>query len=409
MAGELLTTAQAAARLGIKRETLYAYVSRGAIGRLPDPNGRGSLFRAEDVAALAAQRGTGQRGSGNESGSGTTLSIVSAVTTIANGQLAYRGHDVADLAGRYGFESVAELLWTGALPETVPRWFPSDLGGPAAVEVASALPPSTLPADRLLVFVAAAAAGDNLRSDLRPEAVHAIGRSLLAAAAELLADGGRGATVAERLGHGWGVRRSAWVEVIDAALVLLADHELATSTMAVRVAASVRADPYHALLAGLAAMSGPLHGSAGALVHRLLVDAADRGPERAIGDVLRQEGRLPGFGHGLYPQGDPRLRLLLDRVRAAAPTGDRRLALVDAVLHASSARLPVAPNVDYGLAALAYVAGWEPGRVEALFSLARMAGWLAHALEEYEAPPLRYRLTALTPPGQPTGGIPGPG
>ncbi len=397
MPGELLTTAEAAAQLGIKRETLYAYVSRGAIGSIPAPQGRGSLFRSEDVAALAALRGLGQRSSSADL-HGPTLTIFSAVTTIRDGRLFYRGHDVAELVGRYPFESVAELLWTGTLPDKPPQWHPTDLGGPAAVELATALPDATLPADRLRVLVAAAAAGDNLRADLRPQAVHAIGRSLLAAGVELLSDGGRGVTVAERLGNGWAVRRSAWVEVIDAVLVLLADHELATSTMAVRVAASVRADPYHALLAGLSAMSGSLHGSAGAVVYRLLVDAAERGPERAVGDALRQEGRLPGFGHGLYPQGDPRLALLVDRIRAAAPRGDRRLALVDAVLDASSARIPVAPNVDYALAALAYVANWQPGRVEALFSLARMAGWLAHALEEYEAPPLRYRLTALAPP-----------
>ena len=266
MPGEYLTTAEAAAHLGIKRETLYAYVSRGAISRLPAPSGRGSLFRAEEVAALAAQRGSGQRGRGSAgrvvmgTGRRSTFSAPSpplptascgiAVTTWPTWSAVTRSSRSRSCCGR---GSSPRLRRVG----TPPIWV-----APTRSRSPLHCPGARFPPDRLRVFVAAAAAGDNLRADLRPEAVHAIGRSLLAAGVEVLADGGRGATVAERLGDGWAVRRNAWVEVIDAALVLLADHELATSTMAVRVAASVRADPYHALLAGLATMSGALHGSA---------------------------------------------------------------------------------------------------------------------------------------------------
>jgi citrate synthase len=362
------------------------------------------------VAGLLDDRRAGRRvGPASAAGPDRSgLTIVSGVTSVADGRLRYRGIDVADLVGRHGFEEVAELLWTGLLPTAPPRWTPSDSGGPVGVEVAAALPAATLPADRLRVLVAATAAGDELRADLRPEAVLATGRSLLAAAVEAVAPGGApagggepgggGGSVAQRLARGWEVRRPVWVEVIDATLVLMADHELATSTMAVRVAASVRADPYHALLAGLCAMAGVLHGSAGAVVYRLLSDAATDGPERAVGDRLRSGGMLAGFGHRLYPDGDPRLTMLLERVRGAATRGDRRLAVVEAVLEVASARVPAAPNVDFALAAFAFVAGWDPSRIEALFSVARMAGWLAHAIEEYEAPPLRYRLNAVPPP-----------
>ena len=77
---------------------------------------------------------------------------------------------------------------------------------------------------------------------------------------------------------------------MNAALVLMADHELATSTMAVRVAASVRADPYDALLAGLATLAGPLHGGASQQAYELLVVAERDGVPRALNDVLARAG-----------------------------------------------------------------------------------------------------------------------
>jgi citrate synthase len=182
--------------------------------------------------------------------------------------------------------------------------------------------------------------------------------------------------------------------------------------MAARVAASVRADPYAVVSAGLAAASGSLHGGASLAVEALLAEidrpvaarpaaASRRVKERAgqlLGERLRRGERLRGFGHPLYPDGDPRAAHLLARLRQAA-AGSPRMAVVDALLAATRRRGLPPPNVDLALAALGHVAGMTRGAGEAIFAVGRAAGWLAHALEEYErATPIRLRAVYTGPP-----------
>jgi citrate synthase len=119
-----------------------------------------------------------------------------------------------------------------------------------------------------------------------------------------------------------------------------------------------------------------------------------------VGGRLRRGERLRGFGHRLYPGGDPRARALLDRLRATA-AGSPRLAVVEALLDATARRGLPEPNVDLALAALAHVAGMVRGAGEAIFAVARTAGWIAHALEEYD------RNTPIRPRAVYTGPAPG--
>ncbi len=185
---------------------------------------------------------------------------------------------------------------------------------------------------------------------------------------------------------------------LRAALVLLADHELAASTLAARVAASVQADPYAVVATGLGAVGGALHGGA-SLGAQVMLAAAD-GPAaapRVVGDLLRRGERVPGFGHFVYRCGDPRAGLLLALVREAVP-GSPRLAVADAVLAETRRRSLPEPNIDFALATLASCAGMITGAGEAVFAVARTAGWLAHALEEYAArTPLRPRALYTGP------------
>lgn len=175
-------------------------------------------------------------------------------------------------------------------------------------------------------------------------------------------------------------------------MVLLADHELAASTLAARVAASMRADPYAVVATGLGAVGGALHGGASFGAEVMLRSAAR--PEeaaRVVGDLLRRGERIPGFGHFVYRGSDPRAVLLMDFVRQAA-AGSQRLAVADAVIAEARRRSLPEPNIDFALAALASVAGMIPGGGEAVFAIARTAGWVAHALEEYErGTPIRPR------------------
>jgi len=175
------------------------------------------------------------------------------------------------------------------------------------------------------------------------------------------------------------------LRALSAALVLLADHELAASTLAARAAASARADPYAVVSAGLGAVSGSWHGGASLGVEALLAAAGDPpSAPRAVGDLLRRGERIPGFGHSVYRGPDPRGRVLADLVRRAAPNA-REVAVADAVIAEVRRRALPEPNIDFALGTLTTAAGMNRGAGEAIFAVARTAGWIAHALEAYEA------------------------
>jgi citrate synthase len=268
-----------------------------------------------------------------------------------------------------------------------------------------------------------AGALDPLRSDSRPEAVTRAARRVAASMVEVLAlaghegggtasfdalppedpepvplvtDDGRvhGGSIAERLTAALApVPTPELVRAVNAALVLMADHELATSTMAVRVAASTRADIYDAVLAGLATLAGPLHGGASQLAYALLVDAQRHGVEQALDDTLRWQRVLPGFGHTVYKNGDARFTVLVDLFeRLATP---EQVELVRSLVELAVEHTIPLPNVDLGLAAIAWSTGMAPDAGRTLFTVARVAGWVAHYLEELGERPLRYRARAV--------------
>jgi citrate synthase len=398
-----LTAAEAARRLGVKPATLYAYVSRGVLSRSKATNGRGSQFDADEIERLA-RRGRPRRAAGT-----VDITIESAITEITADSFRFRGFDVTRLAVRRTFEEVAELLWTGEFPaaDASPgRWraTPAALASGRAAQ--AGLPAGTRPLDRLQVIVPAMAATDPLRLQLDPPAVLAAGRSIIGGMVDCLpapsapsapsaspvpsaqpAPSAAQAHIAERLWSRLCERRPApgLLRALSAALVLLADHELAASTLAARTAASARADPYAVVGTGLGAMSGALHGGASLGVETLM--AAARGPDdvpRVVGELLRRGERVPGFGHTVYRGGDPRAIVLLDLVRRAAPKS-RQLAVAEAVLTQIGRKSLPEPNIDFAVATLARVAGMITGAGEAIFAVSRTAGWIAHALEAYDA------------------------
>ncbi|HET6953981.1 MAG TPA: citrate/2-methylcitrate synthase [Acidimicrobiales bacterium] len=399
-----MTSEAAAARLGVKQQTLYAYVSRGLVGSEPVPGTRRSRFLRSDVERLAARQRAGGRSGGLEVVVETDLTLLDPA-----GALYYRGWNVEDaVAAGASFEEVAGWLWSGdrsPAPFDAP---PAMLA--AARRVAGALADQPL-MDRMRAAIAAARHTDPLRDDRRPAAVGMTGRALIAALVAALPPAARsgtapaGAPVARRL---WSrlspVRpRPELVRVLDAALVLLADHELAASTLAARVTASTWADPYLVVEAGLAALGGPLHGGASSGARRLIREVASgaaSAPE-AIGNRLRDGQRIPGFGHRIYRDRDPRADVLL---RALSGTG-RRLDAEDAIRATMHERGLPFPNVDFAIASLAERHDMVDEAGEIIFAVARTAGWLAHAAEEYPHR-LRFRPRATytgPPPGTVTG------
>lgn len=265
------------------------------------------------------------------------------------------------------------------------------------------LPGDLLPLDRLQVITTVLGASDSLRHQLDRASVAATGRRLIAGLVDALPplSEPQGESIAERL---WSrlcphPPQPALLAALGAALVLLADHELAASTLAARVAASAKADPYAVVLTGLGVLGGPLHGGASYAAERLLREVAEPGQAmRAIADRVRRGERVPGFGHSVYKNGDARGALLFDLVRAAAPDHDRVAAAMAVQAETRRRRLPE-PNIDFALATLAAVSGMVSGAGEAIFAVSRAAGWLAHAMEEYERGSLlRLRASYTGPP-----------
>lgn len=389
-AGRRLTTREAADLLGVKPETVYAYVSRGQLGSRRAPGGRGSTFDPAEVEALA------RRGARREQQpTGAEFAFRTAITLIDTDRYYFRGVDATALARGYGYEEVVEWLWTGTLrPGTV--FTAPEVALDAGRRAAGALPAHSTAMDRLRAAAVAASAVDPLRFDLAPEAVLGTARSLiptLVGALPTAVPDQDGAPLAHRLWPRLTGRDSdpASLRVLDAALVLLIDHDLAASTLAARVAASARAHPYAVVSAGLGALEGPLHGAASGLAHRMLADVLDRGSAApVVADHLRTGRRVPGLGHRLYRGEDPRATSLFAMLADVPQAGPALDAARDVV--ATTARhTELHANVDLALAVLSVTSGMPAEAGETLFAVSRTAGWIAHALEEYAERPLRMR------------------
>ncbi len=388
-----LTTAQAAARLGVKPATLYAYVSRGLLQRVR--TSAGSTFDAGAVERLA-------QGSRRPHGP-APLAFVTELTLIEGGTYRYRGLDAVELSRSRSFEEVASWLWQGAWPDEAAPWVaPPDLVA-AASRACAGLDPRCTPADRWRVAVAAAATADPLRHDRAATSVAGAARGLIATLVEVLpviAVRGSAPTPSAPLAARLWPRLSpvpataARLAALDAALVLMADHEVAASTLAARTAASFGADPYAVVLTGMASASGPWHAASSLEVRPVLARAEAHGAAVALGEVLGRGAQVHGFGQPLYPDGDPRATELLDRLHAFPVSLDA----VERVIELAAARGMPPPNCDFALAALAHATLMVPGASEAVFVLARTAGWIAHAMEEYAArSAFRVRATYVGP------------
>jgi citrate synthase len=425
---------EAAHRLGVSKPTLYAYVSRGRIGRTLADDGRRSRFNAAEVAVLA-------RGKPKLPSPGMTeLRLASAVTRIDETTLFYRGIPIGSLVGTKSFEHVSELLWQrepstwDADREIVQQIVafktlsaqisphsengpngpngPSGLGGRAFAagekrvrsvvssyrpgQAASQLAQLVLQIGYLRSASGFAAVNNRGEQPAQQVVVNQTAEILSVLSASLAGVRKSDRTIAARLWRHLSQRapRQGELELIDAVLVALADHELATATLAVRLAASTRADLYAAIASGLTVLTGPLHGSASAGCYRMLASAAASGrPARAVDEALADFGLVHGFGHKVYKASDPRSVALLHLLHQANVDRGKR-AVVDAVLAEVKNRIPQQDNVDFALGAITLCCDLPPWAGELLFCFARIAGWAAHYLEELAEPPLRFRVRA---------------
>jgi citrate synthase len=365
-AADTLTAAEAADLLGVSRATLYAYVSRGLVASEPGPGpSRARRYPRAALEEFAERRERSRDRTLAAHGSlhhGIPV-LDSRLTLIAGGRCHVRGHDLVALSRDGGFEEVAALLWTG------------DRGDAGALfaRLAPSVPPPGAPGPGLVArALVDAGAGAVVAPSSPDEAVRRAAMRVVGLVAAASGAAGAG-TLAARLGRGWGA--PAAVADIDAALVLCADHELNVSAFTARCVASADAPLEDVVLAALCALRGRRHGGITERVEALVADVARDGARAAVARWRDGAGAVPGFGHPLYPDGDPRAAELLRR--AAPPSDDPVVALVEVVRD----EVGEEPTLDLGLAALARARGLPRGAAFHLFAVGRSAGWIAHALE----------------------------
>ncbi|GAB3394128.1 citrate synthase [Humibacter soli] len=404
-----LTAAQAAARLGVKQQTLYAYVSRGLLGRERDANGSSfDPLEIEEFASGRRARAT-PRPDGRTAQGAPLMVLDTDIALIEDDELYFRGVPAETLARSASFESVARWLWDderGPVPQQAQQRASSFVADPDAVSSAAPalafLPAAATHLDRIQASVPMLGAADATRHDLDPDAVRAAGVRLIAGVVDVLGGGteaavrtaGEGSTIADRLWSALQARDAdaAELHALNAALVLLVDHDLAVSTLAVRAAASARATPYAAVSSGLGALDSALHGNASVAAAELIGLVLDGTDARtAVAQTVARTGRAaPGFGQPLYSGTDARARALLPLI-AELPGWQPVAAAVDDLAAEVVGHTGRHPNVDLALAALVLATGLPSDAGVAIFAVSRMVGWIAHALDEYGRRPLRLR------------------
>jgi citrate synthase len=322
----------------------------------------------------------------------TSVSLVDG----ANGRLWYRGIDAVDAAIKHRFEAVAEFLWTR-------RWNGGDVwvAEPACVRAAlraqRALPRDTPPLDRLAVVVSAARTADPQRLYRSPLAVVRMGCNLLATIVDSLPALGPqsdSASFAERL---WPLLTASEpardrVALLDTTLGLGAEHGVTFSVVAARLAASAGADPYAAVGSALGPALAAVEQSRFPALEQLFAESERTGDaDGAVAGVIEREGKLLGVSAEPYPSGDPRARPILESLSSIFPA---KASVVDATVTALKRRGDAEPDLSFATAALSFAFGFASGSSELVTVVARIAGWIAHAIAEYRQPtPFRPHAT----------------
>lgn len=359
-----LSADEAASLLGISKQTLYAYVSRGLVQSTPGPGpSRARVYPRGPIEALRQGRTVTAPEKGAAAAMQWGLPVLeSSLSLIEDGRLSYRGHDAVALAAHGTLEDVAALLWDAPPPVTFP----------AGRRHAGTDRPTDPIAS--LVRMVAREATTTLAGSHTPHPVNVKHAARLVARAFAAVGGVGDGPLATRLAGSYGCDRS---DVISAALVLCADHELNVSAFTARCVASADGGLEDAVLAGLCAFRGHRHGGAGLQLAQVLTDAHTTDARQAVRRALAAFGEMPGFGHPLYPAGDPRAQELL---RLVDWQDDPLLAtIVEICAH----ELDAQPNLDFALLALCSRLGLPDGAGMTTFALGRLVGWIAHVFETW--------------------------
>jgi len=375
-----LSAREASAELAISPATLYAYVSRGLIRSEPSPDSRSHRYRAEDVRGLKERRApSAMEPRGFRSFDPDLPVMDSAISTITEEGAIYRGVNCVDLSEKDTLEHTATLLWdvTGVDPFAADNC-PHVSDEMRAIATAAR---RAAPIDRAIAVLALATSADPGAFTRALEGRAMVGgRIMRLLVATMLNAEPSSELLHQQIAKAWAPDNKHAPDLIRRALVLLADHELNASTFTVRCAASTGLSLYDAIIAGLAALKGPMHGGAGVLASRLVKTLIDQDAEPVIRERVALGERFAGFGHGVYKRGDPRAMSLLNALTRAGAARKFTREVPERIAEATGEFV----NIDYALAVLAHSLRLVPGSELTLFAMARAVGWIAHASEQLQ-------------------------
>jgi len=376
-----ITAAEAARLLGVSRETLYAYVSRGFIRSEPLPGRpRVRRYSKDDVQRLrrrSEERRDPEKAAGNALHWGMPI-LESSISLMADGRLYYRGHDSSELARTRSIDEVASLIWSGN--------FDTDFSATPLHVVAGGRSAEGLPfVTRAQAMLPLVAARDELAFDLRPQAIAQTGWRIVNLLTSVAAESSElEAAIEETLAAHWKPKGANAPAIIRAALIACADHELNVSAFTARCIASAGANPYSVVVGGLAAIEGVKHGGATARVGMLFEELKrSRDVRKTLAARLRRGEAVEGFGHPLYRDGDPRAKVLFEMLEEHYPKS-KDFTFAREVAAIGEEVLGEQPTIDFALVALVHTLRLPEGSALTLFAIGRSIGWIGHAIEQYE-------------------------
>ena len=370
-----LSAREAAAELAISPATLYAYVSRGMVRSEPLPDSRERRYHADDIRALKDRRLPSGR-----NGDASVPVLDTAICTLTERGPIYRGALAIKLAEQATLEQTATLLWAANGPDPFASSNMPVLS-PPMLRILDAMASEGGMARAVAVLALASDADPRAfnRSEQRRWEIGA--RVMRLTTAAILGAKPSAAPVHEQVADAWAPGDKRAKDWLRRSLVLMADHELNASTYTARCAASTGLNLYDATVAGLVALKGPKHGGAGPQAAHLVASLAEGDLAAKVRERVALGDRIPGFGHSVYKDGDPRADALL---RVLIKGGASRRLAQDAPALITEA-IGLRPNADFALAVMMRELGLPIGHEIFLFAIARTAGWVAHAIEQLES------------------------
>ncbi|WP_296469298.1 citrate synthase family protein [Pigmentiphaga sp.] len=395
---DYLSAQEAVALLGIRMQTLYAYVSKGWIRSVKQADTRKRLYLHEDILRVKA-RSTARSGHGVVAASAMNWGepiIPTSITEIRPDGPYYRGHSAVRLARAHAsYEAVSELLWTGVWDDTPRSWETGMTPAQRAMLLDSLAPPksnSGLLEIMAIVTLRLGMSRGSVEDRVRGGHMHEAARQLIKTLAGCFGLVSRKrrfhpipdeASMAEGLLTALDIPATpANLEAMEAFLVLFADHELSPSTFAARVAAS-GGSSLHSCVASAICSSAGIH--LGRMYDRIedFLGSADTsaGLLQRAREHHSRGSSIPGFGHPLYPKGDERAAMLIELARKR-PRQKAALERIYPFIESVEREFGLHPRHELGAIVLAIAMGVPRQSVGTLFTLARMAGWVAHVQEQ---------------------------